>query len=231
MKMRMKTLQLHGLFKPVRHLAQVFDHLNRVEGHNMRTDIAFGRDLAMTTSCNLETGITCGFLHGYEFTDRRQIRFIEDFLEINAPFIGHPMVLVGLFAELQYRRHQSIHRHLYDNYLEKSEDAKHHISSINASHQEVGEHTKITQDILGIIEKISWLQQDLSNFRLRLKIMMKSTKDIGRSVQDKDARKYGARLCTRLEDMYYDYCNLADQGTMVKDGCSVVMAAVSPPFI
>ena len=54
---------------------------------------------AMTTSCDLEIGITSGFLHGYDFTDRQQMK---DFLEINARFIGHAMVLVGLFTELQY---------------------------------------------------------------------------------------------------------------------------------
>ena len=63
----------------------------------------------MTTSCDLEISITSGFLHGYEFTDRRQMEFIKNFLEINARFIGHPMVLVGLFTELQYQHHQSIH--------------------------------------------------------------------------------------------------------------------------
>lgn len=135
------------------------------------------------------------------------------------------MMLVGLFAELQHQRHQSIHRHLYDKYLEKSEDAKHIISSINASHQEVGEHINITQDILGIIEKVSWLQQDLLNFRLRLKIMKKSVEDTENLVQDTDVRTYGARLKPRLEDMSYDYRNL------VKDGCSVVIAAVSPPLV
>lgn len=176
---------------------------NRVEGHNMRTDITFGKDIAMATSCILETGITYGFLHGYEFTDRRQLEFIKDFLEINALFIGHPMMLVGLFAELQHQRHQSIHRHLYDKYLEKSEDAKHIISSINASHQEVGEHIKITQDILGIIEKVSWLQQDLSNFRLRLKIMKKSVEDTENLVQDTDVRTYGAKRRIHTRSIHY----------------------------
>jgi hypothetical protein len=31
----------------------------------MKTDVAFGRDMAMTTSCDLDIGITSGFLHGY----------------------------------------------------------------------------------------------------------------------------------------------------------------------
>jgi hypothetical protein len=195
----------------------------------MRTDVAFGGDMAMTTSCDLDIGITSGFLHGYNFTDKRQMEFIKDFLEINARFIGHPMVLVGLFTELQYRRHQSIHERLQDKYVEKSMDARAHISSINASHSGVGEHIKITQDVLGIVEKA--LQLDLSNLPRHLNILMKSVEDIGKSVQDTDARKYGARLRIRLEDMSHDYRNLAVEGTMVRKGCSDVIAAVSPPIL
>ena len=156
--------------------------------YNMRTDIAFGRNMAITTSCDLEIGITSGFLHGYDFTDRRQMK---DFLEINARFIGHPMVLVGLFTELQYQRRQSIHERLLAKYLEKSIDAQVHISSINASHSGVGEHVKITQDVLGIVEKVFRL--DLSSLPRCLNILMESAEDIGKSVQDTDARKYGAK--------------------------------------
>jgi hypothetical protein len=156
------------------------------------------------------------------------MKFIQDFLEINARFIGHPMVLVGLFTELQYRRHQSIHEHLLGQYGEKSIDAQVHISSINASYSGVGEHIKITQDVLGIVEMV--FQLDLSNLPRRLGILKKSIEGIGKSVQDRDAKKYGARLRTRLEDMSHDYRNLAVEGIMVRKGCSAVIAAVSPPF-
>jgi hypothetical protein len=226
--MKTKTLQHHGFFKLVRHLAHLFGHFNRVEGYNMRTDAAFGRDMAMTTSCDLEIGITSGFLHGYDFTDRRQMKFIKDFLEINACFIGHPMIFVGLFTELQYRRYQSIHNRLRAKYLEKSIVAQVRILSINASHSRVGEHIKIAQGVLGIVDKV--FQLDLSNLPRRLNILMKSAEDIGKSMQDTDARKYGARLRTRLEDMSHDYCDLAVEGTMVRKGCSDVLAAVSPPI-
>lgn len=195
----------------------------------MKTDIVFGRDMAMTTSCDLNIGITSGFLHGYDFTDRRQMEFIKGFLEINARFIGHPMVLVGLFTELQYRRHQSIHERLQDKYMEKSMDARVRISSISASHSEVGEHIKITQDVLAIVEMV--FQLDLSNLPQRLDILKKSIEDIGKSVQDTDARKYGARLRTRLENMSHDYRNLAVEATMVRKGCFAVIAAVSPPIL
>ena len=157
----------------------------------MRTDVTFGRDMAMTTSCDLETGITSGFLHGYNFTDKRQMKFVKDFLEINARFIGHPMVLVGLFTELQYQRRQSIHERLYAKYLEKSTDTQVHVSSPNVSHPGVGEHIKITQDVLSIAEKV--LQLDFSNLPRLLNILMKSIEDTGESVQDIDARKYGAK--------------------------------------
>jgi len=162
----------------------------------MRTDAAYGRDMAMTTSCGLDIGITSGFLHGYNFTDRRQMKLIKDFLELNAHFIGHPMVLVGLFNELQYRRRQSIHERLLDKYLEKNKDAQVHISSINASHSEVGEHTKITQEVLGIVEMVFRLE--LSNLPRRLNILKKSIEDIVKSAHDTDAKEYGARLRTRL---------------------------------
>jgi len=149
----------------------------------MKTDIAFGGDMAMTTSCDLNIGITSGFLHGYNFADRRQMEFIKDFLEINARFIGHPLVLVGLFTELQFRRHQRIHERLQDKYVEKSIDAQVRISSINASHSGVGEHMKITQDVLAIVEMV--FQLDLSNLPRRLDILKKSIEDIGKSVQDR----------------------------------------------
>jgi hypothetical protein len=200
----------------------------------MRTDVVFAKDLAMTTSCNLGTSMTFGLLHGYETTSERDADFLRDFLEVNARFIGHPMLLVGLFAELQYRRHEAIYQRLYNKYLEKSEDAKHHISSLTTSHRHVGEHTKITQDVLGITEKVSWLQQDLASFELHLKAIIRSIKHIGVAMQDQanmEAKEYGGKLRVRLEEMCLDYQNLANQGTIVKDGCSVVIAAVSLMFL
>jgi len=55
----------------------------------------------------------------------------------------------------------------------------------------VGEHIKITQDVLSIAEKV--LQLDFSNLPRLLNILMKSVEDIGESAQDTDARKYGAK--------------------------------------
>jgi hypothetical protein len=75
------------------------------------------------------------------------------------------------------------------------------------------------------------LQLDLSNLPRRLDILMKSAEDIGKSVRDTDAREYGARLRTRLEDMSHDYRNLVVEGIMIRKGCSAVIAAVSPPFV
>jgi hypothetical protein len=196
----------------------------------MRTDNAFAKDLAMATCCNLSTGITYGFLHGHDTTRGRDLDFLKDFFVINAPFIGHPMLLVGLFAELQYRRHKAIHQDLYNKYLEKSEDAKRHISSVNTSHRHVGQHTKITQDVLSITEKISWLQQDVANFHLRLEAMVESSQYIGKAMvhkASKEAKDYGPKFHARLKEMSFEYKNLTSQGAMVKDGCSVVIAAVS----
>ena len=41
----------------------------------MRTNKAFAKDLAMATSCNLESGSTYGFLHGYETNDDQEMEF------------------------------------------------------------------------------------------------------------------------------------------------------------
>ena len=70
----------------------------------MRMDNSWPRDLAMSASAEVGTGMTYALFHG---CDEQDVKVLTEWLQITAYSAGHPLLLPALFVELQLRRHKS----------------------------------------------------------------------------------------------------------------------------
>lgn len=78
----------------------------------MAYDISGNEDLAIAISWNLKAGLTYALILGCSDKD---LKSIVNFITYSARSIGHPLLLLTIFADLQLKRFKDLHRKAYEN--------------------------------------------------------------------------------------------------------------------
>ena len=205
---------------------------NTVPGFNMRMGSSWSKDLAMSASANVETGITCAILHGCEEQD---VKVLAEWLELTACSAGHPMLLPALFAEMQLRRHKTLgwdswkklmtlyaSTGQYDNPMIDQQPTRLPASQVD--------YDSTTKEVLRMHQNTGYLKPALAQSQKQLVQMVAAIDLIACEVPD-GRRGYidieGARIRSRLEQMIDDYERLIGKSNLTTDGASILIGAVS----
>jgi hypothetical protein len=201
----------------------------------MRMDNSWSRDLAMSASASVGTGMTYALFHG---CDEQDVEVLTDWLKMTTCSAGHPMLLPALFVELQLRRHkrltQDIWCKLVTLYARTGQYRNHALGTQPAYLQEDAfDYDNITREVLGMYQETGFLEKSLSKFQRSMKQMVAQLAAIATTVPDaqKDfIATEGARIRERLEEIIDDYDGHIAECKLVTDGASLLTGAVSRSF-
>lgn len=198
----------------------------------MRIDNSWPRDLAMSASTNMETGMTYALFHG---CDDHDVTVLSGWLKVSAHSAGHPMLLPALFAELQLRRHKRLNqknwRQLVTLYALTGQYGNQVLGSPPLSSREgITDYANITRDIIVMHQDTGFLEKSHIKFNRTLKRMVAQLAVI--SVNVPEARKdfmaiEGARIEERLGEIIDDYEGLIEKCKLITEGASLLIGAVS----
>ena len=198
----------------------------------MRMDNSWSRDLAMSASASVETGMTCALLHG---CDEQDVKTLTDWLSMTTYSAGHPLFLPALFAELQLRRHKKLAR---DNWCKlvtlyaNTGQYKNHSPGVQpvASYEVAFDYDDTTREVLGMYQDTGFLEKSLTKYRRGLKKVVGQLAVI-KTTMPEAQRDFIAgestRIRERLEEMMGDYEELTAECKLVMDGASLLNSAVS----
>ncbi len=198
----------------------------------MRMDNSWSRDLAMSASANIGTGMTYALFHG---CDERDVKMLTDWLKMTTCSAGHPMLLPALFSELQLRRHKRLTqdnwRKLVTLYAHTGQYGNHALRAQPVLLQEDAiDYDNTTREVLGMYLDTGFLEKSLMKLRRGLKQMEGQLAVIRTTVPE--ARidfiaTENARIGERLGEMTDDYEGLIAECKLITDGASLLINAVS----
>ena len=140
---------------------------------NMRMENSWPRDLAMSASTNIETGITYALFHG---CDEQDLKVLTDWIHMTTCSVGHPLLLPALFAEMQLRRHKKYAWDSWSSLVTLYDYTGHYgtgASNLQTSSSQDNsiDYDKTTRDVLEIYQSTGFLERDLVRFCRSLKQM------------------------------------------------------------
>ena len=201
----------------------------------MRMDNSWSRDLAMSSSANVEQGMTYALFHG---CDDQDVKVLTDWLKMTTYSAGHPLLLPALFAELQLRRHKTLtrdnwsklvtlyaHTGQYGNHAQKAQHAPLRENAVD--------YGNTTREVLGMYQDTGFLEKGLTKIRRELKQMASQLEVIKATVPEARTEfivTENARIGERLEEMMDDYESLLAECKLIMDGASLLNNAVSRVF-
>ncbi len=198
----------------------------------MRMDNSWSRDLAMSASANVETGMTYALFHG---CDEQDIKVLTDWLELMTHSAGHPMLLPAFFVELQLRRHKRLIRDNWSKlvtlYAQTGQYGNRAPGTQPVSLQrDAFDYDTTTREVLGMYQDTGFLEKGLVKFQGGLKLLVSQLDVIRSSVPE--ARKdfistENARIAERLQEISNDYDALVIECKLITDGASLLNNAVS----
>ena len=198
----------------------------------MRMDNSWSRDLAMSASANIGTGMTYALFHG---CDEKDVKVLTDWVKMTIYSAGHPLLLPALFAELQLRRHKRLIRDNWSKlvtlYARTGQYGSRAPGAQPASLQEDAfDYDDTTREILGMYQDTGFLEKGLLKVRRVLKQMASQMEIIKDTVPESRTDFIGtenARIGERLEEMMDDYEGLTTECKLISDGASLLNNAVS----
>lgn len=195
-------------------------------------DHSWPRDLVMSSSANVGTGMTYAIFHG---CDEQDVKVLTDWLGMTTCSAGHPLLLPALFAELQLRRHKKLTRDkwsklvtLYAHTGQYGDNAQK--EQPRPLHNNVFDYDHTTREVLRIYQDTGFLEKGLTKFRRKLRQMVCQLEAIKSTVPDTRTEFIvtgNVRIGERLEEMMDDYEGLLADCKLIKDGASVLNNAVS----
>lgn len=198
---------------------------------NMRMDNSWPRDLAMSSSTNVETGMTYALFHG---CDEQDVKVLAYWLRMTTCSVGHPLLLPALFAELQLMRHKKLARDNWSKlvtlYAHTGQYGNHAQMPHPAPLQENAfDYDNTTREVLGMYQDTGFLEKGLLKLRRGLKQMASQLEIIKTNVpkaRKKFIVKENARIGERLEEMMVDYEGLLAECKLIMDGASMLNNAI-----
>ena len=201
----------------------------------MRMDHSWSRDIAMSASANVGTGMTYALFHG---CDEQDVKILTDWLKMTTCSAGHPLHLPALFAELQLRRHKRLTqdnwRKLVTLYAHTGQYGNRAPGAQPTSLQEDAfDYDNTTRDVLGMYQETGFLEKGLIKLRRWLK-QMTSQMEVIKTTVPKARTDFIAtesdRIGERLEAMMDDYEELIAECKLITDGALLLTNAVSRSF-
>lgn len=197
----------------------------------MRMDNAWSRDLAMSASTNMMTGMTYALLHG---CDEQDVEVLTDWLKMTERSAGHPTLLPALFAELQLRRHKRLTRDNWSKLTTLYAHTGQYRSPTSGPQpgslqEDTFDYDNTTREVLRMYQDTGFLEKSLLNFQRKLKQMLAKLTVIGITMPE--ARKdfiitESTRIGERLEEIIDDYEGLIAKCKLITDGASLLTEAV-----
>lgn len=197
----------------------------------MRMDNSWSRDLAMSSSANVGTGMTYALFHG---CDEQDVKLLTDWLRMTTCSVGHPLLLPALFAELQLRRHKKLARDYWSKlvtlyahtgqYRNPAQMAQPALPQENAF-----DYDDTTREILRMYQDTGFLEKGLIKLRRALQRMASQLEVIKVTVPEARIEfvvTQNAHIEERLEEMMDDYEGLLADCKLIMDGASVLNNAV-----
>ena len=173
---------------------------------NMRMENWWPRDLAMSASTNIETGITYALFHG---CDEQDFKILTDWLQMTTFLAGHPLLPPAFFAEMQLRRHKELARDNWSNLVTLYAHTGQYGTSApklqtSSSQDDSIDYDKTTRDVLEVYQSTGFLERDLVRFCRSLKQMARQLHGVDATVTQ--ARKTlisgeSIRIEDRLDEM------------------------------
>ena len=200
----------------------------------MRMDNSWPRDLAMSASAEVGTGMTYALFHG---CDEQDVKVLTEWLQMTTYSAGHPLLLPALFAELQLRRHKRLAqdnwRKLVALYAHTGQYSNLAPGVQHASlRQGAFDYDDTTREVLGMYQDTSFLKKNLMKLCRGLKRMASQTAVIRTTapeVRTDFIATESLRIEERLEEIMDDYEGLLAECDLVADGASLLNSAVSSP--
>ena len=201
----------------------------------MRMENSWSRDVAMSTSTNLETCMTYALFHG---CDEQDVKVLTHWLQLTPNSAGHPMLLPAFFAEMQLRRHKKLAEDNWTKLIKLYAQTGQYGSPAlqprqNGVHEGTSDHVQITREVLEMHQDTGFLEKSLLNFQRRLRQMLPHSTDFESKVAERHKQFVsieGARIVERLEEMSDQYHGLVEECRLVKEGASMLTGAVSVPW-
>ena len=198
----------------------------------MRMDNSWPRDLAMSASAEVGTGMTYALFHG---CDEQDVKILTEWLQMTAYSAGHPLLLPALFAELQLRRHKRLAQDnwrklvaLYAHTGQYSDLAP----GLQHAYLREGafDYDNTTREVLGMYQDTSFLKKTLVKLCRGLKRMASQIEVIRTNAPESRAEfiaTESARIEERLEEIMGDYEGILAECDLIADGASLLNSAVS----
>ncbi len=201
----------------------------------MRMDNAWPRDLAMSASTNIETGMTYALIHG---CDEEDVKVLINWIKITTLSAGHPLLLPALFAELQLRRHKRLTRDNWSKLVTLNahtgqyKDCAPEVQPTSLQ-EDTFDYKNTTRQVLRLYEDTGFLENGLMKVR-RWFNQMPSQMEVIENTAPESRTEFiateNARIRKRLEEMMDDYEGLIAECKLIRDGASLLNNAVSRFF-
>ena len=201
----------------------------------MANDITGHKDIVMALSWNLAANVTYAILLGCEETD---LKSCWNFLSYSTQAIGHPLLLLALFADLQLKRLKKLHRaELINLYIATSEagltrtEGPEVFATIQVppGAQPSIDFDKVTRDVLRNFQDSGHLFQAMGRVRSQVQ-KVAACIDVSEPALSLEMKAYlslnGGRISKQLETIISRYDNLIERSRLTTDGSSLLMSAL-----
>ncbi|OTB02218.1 hypothetical protein M426DRAFT_322794 [Hypoxylon sp. CI-4A] len=191
----------------------------------------YPRDLALSLTYTPSTGSTFVVVYG---CDAKQMRQIEKRVRVAGDTVKYPLLLIGIFVELERERLMDVADQLLDKFTLRSEYLEN--ESWNLSDEMNDTKTQeyltlclqsrnVTDNIRAVKRQILKLMNEIDEFGS----YFASRKGEARSNDSKIARRFkkdGALMKKRLHDILNDYDNKIDECDMIVGNTTLAMQTV-----
>jgi hypothetical protein len=194
--------------------------------YNLRTSNMQSGDIAMSVSSDLQSHFTKAIFFGCKDTDKKD--FVAR-LKSAGKAIQHPMLLPGIFVEIQRKRHVDA--------VESSVTALlQHITGLGHPGTMTGEKP-VSSHLLDLWIDIGYLSSCIETWKEQLTKMVAHIDDLAQSAFRNQAclRAEGNRIKERLLDIIIEYNELCRKSALVSNGTSlangIVGSASTKPYM
>ena len=193
---------------------------------------SWARDLAMSTSTNVGTGMTYALILG---CDERDVKMLTDWVRITSHSAGHLMLLPALFFELQLKRHVRLSEVNWSKLVtlcaRTGQYGERPTEMQSVFPEEPVDYAETTRQVLGLYQDTGFLAKDLLKaikaLRMMAKILRLNASTVPNAVKKAFIVSENNRIEGRLDEMMDHYGGLIAECKQVADGASLLNQAVS----
>ncbi|KAF2267281.1 hypothetical protein CC78DRAFT_577486 [Lojkania enalia] len=233
---------LRTIFKGEAHYSRIIHGTNTANDDwkgcvmRMARDLAGHRDLVIALSWSLPEKITYALLLG---CDDQDVKSISTFMTYSSS-IGHPLLLLTLFADLQLKRQKQLYRESLKNLqlafhqarLSRKEGpevyAVRKVAALEAGQSSI-DYDKVTRDVLHNFQSSGYLMQAIIQFRTLLEKVVADVNVKEASLTAERAtywESHSRRIQEQIEAIMGKYDTLIERSRLATNESSLLISAI-----